>query len=780
MEKITRFMEVMFSNTDEELAAQVDRDIKEAQEKGSFEDEDVKYEKTANGNVAITDKANGEVTLAQRSADEADTYDLIAVPDEQLEKFVHPSADGVTPGNQVGAPDEKKEDHVGPIEDPEKAVDIAKEGPAETCPECGKEECECKEEKEFSVSSDNTAVQKIFSMPQEFAEYLFSEVIDSAETSVIGDIKIEKCADDDNSVIVTSEATGDQAKVTLDDENMEVTELDSKNFSDQYLPLFVIGVQPYDHFIVEAQEYTPESAEELKDQLEEDGVESVQIFDTQEAARDYAIGLLEALGADSNTVEEPEEEKAYSETVGAPVWTVGYQTNDSVFMSRLFSEQACGVASTRSEVEKAISSGEPIQLEDGTIITPLDAQNALIEDGAEATIATICGEDLQLEKVDAEEAEAVKHDGEIMEYEAQNEFTHCSEDETRLFSENEPFTSYMQRLFSEEADQNQIEEAIAKGQELETETEIITPVDSETAVVEDKGNGEFTKVTLIDEETMNVHPISDNEAENLMENLKVGEDQVEEEKTYSFCNEEQTRFFSLGETFTAYMERLFSEEADQNQIEDAIQSGEQIENDTEIITPVDAKTAIVEDKENGEFTKAVIKNDDELDVHAISEEEADKLTENIKVEKAEGEEDPKEDEEPKEEEKKEEEKDKEFSATSLLGKFFAEAGVAGTPVAQAVPVAQTPAIPVEGAAPVAEEVAPQEVAAPAPTVEEIEDKALAAIQSIKAAVEEGTAQIMEAKANPAPTAEPTIQEAQFSEKTFSQTTDTLFSWLSNK
>ena len=651
MEKITRFMEVMFSNTDEELAAQVDRDIKEAQKKGSFEDEDVKYEKTANGDVAITDKANGEVTLAQRSADEADTYDLIAVPDEQLEKFVHPSADGVTPGNQVGAPDEKKENHVGTIEDPEKAEDIAKEGPTEECPDC------CDEgEKEFSVTSDNVAVQRIFSIPQEFAEYLFSEVIDSAETSIVGDIKIEKCADDDNSVIVTSEATGDQAKVTLDDENMEVTELDSKNFSDgQFLPLFVIGVQPYDHFIVEAQEYDAESAEQLKAQLEEDGIESVQIFDTQEAARDYAMGLLEALGADSDTVEEPAEEREYSDTIGAPVWTVGYQTSDSVFMSRLFSEQACGIANTRSEVEKAISSGEPVQLEDGTIVTPLDAQNALIEDGIEATIATICGEDLQLEKVDAEEAEAVKNDGEIMEYEAQHEFTHCSEDETRLFSENEPFTNYMQRLFSEEADQNQIE--------------------------------------------------------------------------------------------------------------DAIQSGEQIENDTEIITPVDANTAIVEDKENGEFTKATIKNDDELDVHAISEDEADKLTENIKVEKT---------EEDKDEEDKEEKKEeKEFS---VLNKFFAEVGVAGAPVAQAVPVAQAPAVPVEGAATVEEVPVAQESA---PTVEQIEDKALAAIQSIKAAVEEGTAQIMEAKANPAPTAEPTIQEAQFSEKTFSQN-DTLFSWLNNK
>lgn len=762
MEKVTRFMEVMFSNTDEELAAQVDRDIKEAQKKGSFEDEDVKYEKTKDG-VAITDKANGEVTLAQRSTDEADTYDLIAVPDEQLEKYVHPSADGVTPGNQVGAPDEDWEDHVDGIEDPELAVDIAREGPGED------------EEKEFSVYSDNFAVQRIFSMNQEVAEYVFSEVIDSAETSIVGDIKIEKCADDDNSVIVTSESTGDQAKVTLDDDEMEVTELDSKNFSDQFDPLFVIGVQPYDHYIVEAQEYDEESAEQLKAQLEEDGVESVQIFDTQEAARDYAMELLEALGADSDTVEEPDEQREYSDYVGAPVWTVNYQTGDSVFMSRMFSEQACGIASTRSDVERAISSGEPVQLEDGTVVTPIDAQNALIEDGEETTIATICGEDLQLEQVDPEEAEAIKNDGEIMEYEAQHEFTHCSEDETRLFSEYEPFTDYMQRLFSEEADQNYIEDAIANGDELETEEEIITPVDHCTAVVEDKGNGEYTKVTVIDEDTLNVHPISESEAESLMDNLVVGddededddyeeeEDDEEEEREYSFCDETETRFFSEYEPFTDYMQRLFSEEADQNQIEDAIENGEQIENDTEIITPVDHKTAVIEDKKSGEFTKATIENEDELDVHPISEDEADELTENIKVEKT------KEDEEQEEEEKK----------YSLLNKFFAEAGI--TAQAQA-PVAQTPAVQAQAGAPVeaapAEEVVVEQTT-PAPTVEQIEDKALAAIQSIKAAVEEGTAQIMEAKANPAPTAEPTIQEAQFSERTFSQG-DTLLSWLNNK
>ena len=71
---ITRFMQVMFSNNDEELANQVDRDIKAAQENGAVDTEEVKYERTPGGDVAITDKENGEVTIAQKATDETDTY----------------------------------------------------------------------------------------------------------------------------------------------------------------------------------------------------------------------------------------------------------------------------------------------------------------------------------------------------------------------------------------------------------------------------------------------------------------------------------------------------------------------------------------------------------------------------------------------------------------------------------------------------------------------------------------------------------------------------------
>lgn len=891
--KKTRFMEVMFSNTDEELAKQVDNDIKSAKENGVVDTEEVEYRNVGDGNVAITDKENGEVTLAQEAADEADTYDLVAVPDGQLEKFVHPSADGVHPGNQVGAPDEKVENHVnGGVINPEAedgglnpeagnerlVEDLAKQGP------CMDGDCD---EKEFSVFTDNQAVLRIFS-DQEYCERLFSEVIESEETAKVGDLKIEKLPDEDNTVVVTNETTGDQAKVTMDDDEMEVEELDrnveTRNYSD-FMPLFVVGVQPFDHIIVDAQEYSEESAEELKAQLEEDGVQSVEIFDNQEDARTYAIQLLNSLGANpacgQGEVEEPVEEREYSEYVGAPVFTTRYYSDDNEMMCRMFSEASAGIAHTQDLVEEAIHSGDPVEF-DGGVITPIDAQNAIISDVAGGhTLASVQGVDMQLEKMDAEDAQAVLGGEDLIEVESDNdddfegeeerEYSdiYSNEAETKFFSDSEPMTAYMERLFSEEADQDDVEKAlesddvveteneiitpisddvaviedktngefskaiiddeedtmdvtpltedeaealmdeaddddddeeqkeysdiysdeaetkffsedepmtefmvrlfseedgesqcpieaaIESGEQIETEGEIITPISDDTAVVEDKGNGEFTKVVAVDDETMNVHPLSDDEAENL-----IGD---EDEKQFSdvYTNEAETKFFSEHEPMTSYMERLFSEEADQDDVEKALESGDTVETDNEVITPISDTVAVVEDKnEDGEFTKAIINEDGEtMDVTPLTEDEAETLIE--EAEKA-------------------DEHEKKFST---LDKFFAEAVVPATaPVAAPVqaPVAVDPNA--VAADPNAQVVDPNaQVADPnaVPTVENIEDKALAAVESIKAAAAEASAQIMEAKAAPAPDAEPEIVEAQFSEKTFSEN-DTLVSWLSNK
>ena len=107
----------------------------------------------------------------------------------------------------------------------------------------------------------------------------------------------------------------------------------------------------------------------------------------------------------------------------------------------------------------------------------------------------------------------------------------------------------------------------------------------------------------------------------------------DEEKTYSdlYCDETETRYFSEDEIMSEYMVRLFSNESDEKAIEDAIENGDEIENETEIITPIDANTAVVEDKESGEYSKATL-NDDDIDVIPISEDEAEDLMEDVEVE----------------------------------------------------------------------------------------------------------------------------------------------------
>ena len=714
--KNTRFMEVLFSATeDEELQNQVSKDIEDAKVNGSVDTDELKYEHVGDGKVAVTDKENGEKTIVEGNAE--DGYDLYpAEMTQQIEGFIHPEGDGVTPGKQEGAADEHVEEHLNPeaqVEEhvnPEAGNEPSVEGEAEegrspraedaedqVCPECGKNPCECEggEEKEFSVSTDNEVVLRIFS-DQEFCERIFSEVIESEETAKVGDLKVEKV--DDDSVVVTSESTGDQAKVTLSDDEMEVTELDSKNFSDvdeegedegQYLPLHVVGVDAFNHVIVDAPVYSEEEAEELVGRLEEDGVDAVQVFETEEEARDYAIGLLNNLGAEE--VDEPEE-ATFSDSDDFDLYVTRYYSSNTVYMDRLFSEAANDV----------------------------------------------------------------------------------------------------------ETSQEKIEDAIENGEQIENDSEIVTPVDANTAVIEDKENEEFTKVTINNDE-LHFRPIGEGEAEELTSHLHVDsteagsksdEDRVEEgrEETKDFsntddlmeryfsesddevyCDNEETKFFSESEEMTDYMVRLFSEESDSEKIEDAIESGEEIENDTEIITPVDAKTAVVEDKENGEFTKAEL-SEGEIELHPISEEEANKLTEDVVVKsdeddnKGEG-----------EKEEKEEEDEKKFS--DPLGKFFAE--VAG-PAAPAAPQTAefivdeqgNPVQPVEAA-----------VAEPAPVVspEAIEDKALAAVQSIQAAAAEMEAQVLNAKAAPVEGAEQDLQEAQFSEKTFSEEVENnmTVSWLRN-
>ena len=800
-------MELMFSEeTPAELKEQVGNDIKAAEKDGVVDTEEVKYEKQGNGDVAITDKETGEITVASRNPEEAETYDLIAVPDGQLERFAHPSDDGVTPGSATGAPDEKASDHFDDSKLGVKAETVADQAFGEKCPNCGASPCQCEDEgKQFSISSENDAWQKIFSMPQEFVDYLFSEVIESEETAKVGDLKVEKLADEDNAVVVTSEATGDQVKVKLDDNDMEVTELDSKAFCEgQYLPYIIVGVQPYDHVIVEAQEYDLESAQALQARLEADGVEAIKICDDPEAARDYAYHLLVSLGAnpEEGEVEESQEQKEFSAYYDCPCfYTARYYTDNTVMMSRMFSETEAGTTDTVDAVYDAIRGGHEVEFEGG-VVTPIDALTAIVQDGVEFTKAKISGEDVILEEMDPEDAKEVL-DGEDLivvdsdmneaieeaddyedeapvdededeEKEFSDYFDYSNEDGTKFFSENEEMTDYMARLFSDEAEQSDIEEAIEEGTEIENDNEIITPVDAKSAIVEDKETGELSKVTILNDDMIVVHPIDEDDADDQFEDVVVAPNKesenalAEEEgeiKNYSYVNDKGTKFFSESEEMTNYMARLFSDEASEDEIEDAIEDGQQIENDNEIITPIDDTTAVIEDKETGDFHKAEIK-DEVLDINPISEEEADELTKDLKVEKT----------------REEEIEEKGYSSCDPIAKFFTEQVIPAAASPQSAtgqeiapqPAATAPAAqPVVAEAPVEEE---------SHTVEEIEDKALAAVQSINAAAAEAVAQVMDAKAQPAPNMEPDIKEAQFSERTFSQSAqdDTLISWLQYK
>lgn len=731
----TRFMTRVFSATaegDEELTSQVANDIEEAKRNGSVTTDELTYVDLGEGKVEITDNENGEQTIAEKAED--GNYDLypagVEIQDEQIEGYLHPEDDGVTPGDQVGAPDENVEDH-NPDETPAPTVEENAEG--DVCPECGQNPCECgseedEEEKEFSVSTDNTVVLRIFS-DQAYCERLFSEVIESEETAKVGDLLIEKVADEDNAVVVTDQNSGDQAKVTMDDDEMDVQELDSKNFSEEgeetaneeeFMPLHVVGIDAFNRCLVDSCVYSEEAAQELVARLQEIGIDGVQVFEDETEARDYAISLLESVGVeDTDEIEEPEQVE-FSEH---DVFVTRYNIDNTAFMTRLFSEACNDIDASQSAIENAIEGGDEVET-DTEIITPVDDNTAIVEDkdNGELTKVVIDGDSMDCNPISEEEAN-----------ELTGEKTYSNAEETKFFSENEEMTNYMCRLFSEEADEADIEKAIENNEQVETDSEIITPVDDETAVIEDKENGEYTKATMTNDD-IDLKPISEEEAADLTE-----------EKTYS--NAEETKFFSENEDMTNYMCRVFSEEADEADIEKAVEEGEVVETEDEIITPVDDETAVIEDKENGEYTKAVVSEDD-IDLAPISEETAADLIGG------------------------DEDEEKKFSENPL-DKFFAEINNAAAPEPEVVP-----AVYDENGNLVPLQQGEEEAA---PSVEAIEDAALAAVQAISNATNESVNAIMEAKNTPAEDEQAELQEAQFSateiEKTTNNENDTLVSWL---
>jgi len=761
--KNTRFMSRMFSAVnegDEELTQQVANDIEKAKKDGSVDTDELTYVDLGCGKVEITDNENGEQTIAEKAED--GNYDLYpAEMSHQIEGYLHPEGDGVTPGDQEGEEDENVEDHDIDKTPAEEVVDREEDDDENVCPECGENPCECdeeddEEEKEFSVSTDNTVVLRIFS-DQVFCERMFSEVIESEETAKVGNLKIEKLEDEENAVVVTDTESGDQAKVVLDDDEMDVTELDSKNFSDEdeedgfidrdeeFGPLHVVGIDTFNHQLVDATEYDEESAQDLVERLQEIGIDGVRVFDNSDDAREYAFELLDGLDA------EDYDEPVQAEFSEHDVFVTRYYDNNTEFMTRLFSEACNEIDATQSTIENVLEDGEKKETET-EIITPVDDETVIVEDKDNGELTKVVLEDGSLEcnPISEEEAdELMDADDEDEDGDDEEEKTYSNLEETKFFSENEYMTEYMCRLFSDEASEEDIEEAIKNGKQVETDTEIITPVDDETAVVEDKENGEYTKAVMSDDD-IDLTPISEEEATDLTE-----------EKTYS--NQEGTKVFSENEIMTEYMCRLFNEDADKDDIEKAIKDGEKVETEDEIITPVDDETAVIEDKENGEYTKATL-SDNQIHVTPIEDEEAKDLL------------DEDEDEDDDEEEKtySEEYMDRFFAAVPNPGQANAE-----PEVVQAVYDEEGNLVPLN------EE---EEAAA---TPEAIEDAALAAVQQIQNAATEATNAVMAAKNAPAEGEQAELQEAQFSEnddeyeeKLFSDSEsleqDTLISWLNNK
>lgn len=500
---ITRFMQVMFSaaeNNDEELTKQVADDIEatKAQEEGSgFEDDEVSYVNLGSGKVLITDKGTGEATVAEQNEEDPEQYDLEGFEnDEELEKYLH-TLDGITPDENVQTEvTENFEDHmtgedvISPnLEDgglnPEAGYEPTVEEHAEgVCPECGEDPCECEDEEEDEEEEyPNTASEKIFS-DSEFYCCIFSEVLDEEKPAIIGDLKIEKT--DEDTIIVTDIESGDEAQVTVNDEDefvvndvqrelseektysvtmteeelaafselcrsysvtmtedelvafsewcntySDLTEEEDEEGSEQFEPVFVVGIDPVNHVIVDSPVYDEEDAQLLAQRLGEDGVEGIQIFDDPDEAREYAISLLGEAGvSEIEQIAEPQEH-AFSDVT---IYTTRYFSDCTEFMFKLFSEADEEITDTQDEIEEAIESGEQKE-NDSEIITPIDDETAIVhdKDNDEYTKVVLDGEDINTQKISEEEADELTKD---LDYEKDPEE---NEEESKEFSTLDKF-----------------------------------------------------------------------------------------------------------------------------------------------------------------------------------------------------------------------------------------------------------------------------------------------------------------------------------------------------
>lgn len=497
---ITRFMEVMFSaveNQDEELTSQVANDIEDAkdhEEGDGVETDEVTYVNLGSGKVLIIDNEKGEATVAEQSEDDPESYDLEGFEsEEELQQYLHMLEDGVTPNPEIETEitEDHLEDHDLPeAEEWEEDVNLIDD---ECCPDCEDEEDddECDEEEDDDEEDEeNTAKDKVFSEP-EFFYHLFSEVLEEEDPAIVGELKIEKV--DDDTLVVTDLSTGDEAQVTLnEDDEFEVSETqkelcysvtmtedelslfsdfaygpemyevtmtedeialfsevlegeepededDEEEYEDeepeeddeeeeydeeeeddedpeQYNPMYVVGIDPVNHVLVDSPVYTEEDADLLSAQLEEDGVEGIEVFEDPEEAREHAIGLLGEAGvSDIEQIAEPKEHNFSDVTI----YTTRFFSDVTEFMFKMFSEAEDEITDSQDIIEDAIKEGE-VQETDSEVITPIDDETAVVhdKDNDEYTKVTLEDGEINTEKITEEEADELLDEAEENQEEA--------------------------------------------------------------------------------------------------------------------------------------------------------------------------------------------------------------------------------------------------------------------------------------------------------------------------------------------------------------------------
>lgn len=562
----TRFMQVMFSATEAEDIEKLDQtknEIDEAKslnpgEMKSTEDNELTYVNLGSGKILVVDNENGESTVIEGDSNDPESFELTGfeTPDEALNMYLHPLEDGVTPDEKVQTEETEnvEEDHLGGEEISNATPDVTVEENAEgVCPECGKEPCECEkeedEEEEEQHEFSNTAVAKLFSNP-EFYCNLFSEVISEEKPAFIGDLKIEISEEDPETIIVTDGQSGDAAQVDMGSEDGPVVSELQKECSEeeQYLPLFVVGIFPDTAELIDSQVYTEDEANELAQKYTEMGAQGVQVFEDQLGAQEYAVSLIEEVGANPEMSEEPEEHTFSDVTIYT---TRFYSKNDTTaFMERLYSEANEEISDSQDAIEEAIESGEQVE-DDGLVITPISDDAAVVADkeNGEYTKVVLEEGDLDVNKIDEEEAAKLTD--------------HVEVGEEKAYSKYELTLS----MYSDARDE--VAEVIKSGEELDTDDKTITPVSEDTAIVFDKDADEFTKVVVDGEGNLETDAITKEEAqeevekkeeenqekegeEEAKEDEKEAEAEVEEEKKENENKEEdENKTFSTLDKFFA-------------------------------------------------------------------------------------------------------------------------------------------------------------------------------------------------------------------------------------